>query len=202
MRRVPWAIYCANLPTPYDEGMKTPSDLNAALSNHGPLGRWYAEPVTEDMARQQLEQWSKRRQQRLRHGRGDAVTLRLACTTARFQLGENIDTEITAMEGVFSKRRSPRALALLYLLHGQLLAAQQLPKANEKLAHGFKLANRLLHPQDYFSLMRRHRLLALLPPGTRTEMQPLKTLLQTAAVQEKLETTQKPRHAPRPSAYF
>jgi hypothetical protein len=182
--------------------MNTPSDLNVAISCQGPLGRWYAEPIGADAARKQLALCSERRQRRLRSGRGDAVTLRLACAVARFQLGKNIDAEMSAMEGVFRQRRSPRALALLYLIHGQLLIARQQTEAKEKLAQGFRLANRLLHPQDYFSLLHRHRLLALLPPGTKTEMQPLKTLLQTAAVRERLETTQKPRHAPRPNAYF
>lgn len=173
--------------------MKALSDLDIALSHHGPLGRWYAEPLDAEAAHHRLENWSKSRQQRLRQGRGDAVTLRLAHAMTRFQLGENIDTEIAAMEGLFRQRHSPRALALLFLIHGQLLAAQQQPGAKEKLAQGFRLANRLLHPQDYFSLMHRHRLLALLPTPPRSTAQPLKTLLQTAAVQEQLETAQKQR---------
>ena len=190
------------MPTPYDEGMKTLSDLDAALSYHGPLGRWYAEPIDAEAARQQLENWSNKRQHRLREGRGDAVTLRLACAIARFQLGENIDSEVAAMEGLFRQRRSPRSLALLFLIHGQLLAARQQPGSKEKLAQGFRLANHLLHPQDYFSLLHRHRLLALLPVSSVGEARPLKTLLQTAAVQEQLESTHKPRHTPRPNASF
>jgi hypothetical protein len=189
-------------PTPYDEGMSTLSDLDAALSYHGPLGRWYAEPMSEDTLRKQMEQWSKRRQQRLRQGRGDSITLRIACAVARFQLGENVESEIAAMAGLYRQRRSPRALALLHLIYGQLLATQQLPGTKEKLAQGFQLANPLLHPQDYFSLMHRHRLLALLPVTSRTEALSLKTLLQTAAVRERLETTKRPQQASRPNTFF
>lgn len=182
--------------------MKTLSDLDAALSYHGPLGRWYATPVDGTTSRQWLEECTQQQQQRLRQGHGDAVTLRLACAIARFQLGENIDSEVAAMEGLFRQRRSPRALALLFLIHGQLLAARQIPGAKEKLAEGYRLANRLLHPQDYFSLLHRHRLLALLPFNSRTEAKDLKTLLQTAAVQERLEGAQRPRQKPRPTAWF
>lgn len=182
--------------------MNTPSDLNVALSHHGPLGCWYAEPISADVAHQRLEYWTYKRQQRLRHGRGDAVTLRLACVMARFQLGENIDMELAAMEVLFRQRRSPRALALLFLIHGQLLTARQQPGAKERLTQGFRLANRLLHPQDYFNLHHRHRLLALLPTASRTEALSLRTLLQAAAVQERLEATLKPRFAPRPNAFF
>jgi hypothetical protein len=188
--------------TPYDGEMKNASELTTALSHHGPLGRWYAEPIDADAARQQLARCGERRQRRLRSGRGDAVTLRLACAVARFQLGENIDAEMSAMEGLFRQRHSPRALALLFLIHGQLLAARQLPEAKEKLAQGFRLANHLLHPQDYFNLLHRHNLLARLPVTSRTSAQSLKTLLQTAAVQERLELTQKPRRTPRSSALF
>ncbi len=182
--------------------MNAPSDLNVALSHHGPLGRWYAEPISAGVARQQLEEWIKKRQQRLRQGRGDAIILRLACAMIRFQSGENVDTEITALERLFQQRRSPRALALLYLIQGQLRAARHLPGAKDKLAQGFRLANRLLHPQDYFSLLHRHRLLALLPITHGMDVQPLKTLLQAAAVQEQLESTHKPRQTPRPNASF
>lgn len=182
--------------------MNTPSDLNIALSHHGPLGRWYAEPIDAEAARQQLDEWIKKRQQRLRQGNGDVIILRLACAMVRFQLGENVDTEITALERLFQQRRSPRALALLYLIQGQLRAARHLPGAKDKLAQGFRLANRLLHPQDYFSLHHRHRFLALLPITSGREAQPLKTLLQTAAVQEQLDATQKPRHTPRPNAFL
>ncbi len=182
--------------------MNKPSDLHVALSYQGPLGRWYAEPIDEDAARQRVDKWSKKRQLRLRQGRGDAVTLRLACAMTHFQLGENIDTELATMEALFRQRRSPRALALLFLIHGQLLAVRQRPAAKEKLAQGVRLANRLLHPQDYFSLHHRHRLLALLPITSGREAQPLKILLQTAAVQEQLDATQKPRHTPRPNAFF
>jgi len=167
--------------------MNTPSEFSASLAHHGPLGRWYAAPVAPETARQELEQYSKRRQQRLRQGRGDSVILRLACTVLRFQLGENVEEEFGAMEGLFHQRYSPRALALLYLIHGQLLAARQLPGARERLAQGFRLANRLLHPQDYFSLLHRHNLLALLPIIPRPAVQTLKALLQTAAVQERMQ---------------
>ncbi len=189
-------------PTPYDEGMNTSSDLDAALSRHGPLGRWYAAPVDAETARQWLSLCNERRQQRLRRGHSDTVTLRLACAVARFHLGENIDAEMSAMEGVFRQRHSPRALALLFLIHGQLLATRQLPGAKEKLAQGFRLANHLLYPQDYFNLLHRHNLLARLPVTSRTSAQSLKALLHTAAVQERLELTQKPRLMPRPNAFF
>lgn len=182
--------------------MNTPSDLNVALSYHGPLGRWYAEPIDAEAARQQLDEWIKKRQQRLRQGRGDAIILRLACAMIRFQSGENVDTEITALERLFQQRRSPRALALLYLIQGQLRAARHLPGAKDKLAQGFRLANRLLHPQDYFSLLHRHRLLALLPVSSGADAQPLKSLLQTAAIQEQLETTHKPKQTPQPNTFF
>ncbi len=182
--------------------MKHASELNAALAFHGPLGRWYATPVDEVTTRQWLEACTQRRQQRLRQGRNDSVILRLACAVARFQLGENINTEIAAMEGLFRQRHSPRALALLFLIHGQILAARQLPEAKEKLAKGFRLANRLLHPQDYFSLLHRHKLLALLPVTSNTTALELKVLLQTAAVQERLETTHKTRQTPPPNAFF
>lgn len=188
--------------TPYDEEMKNASELNAALSHHGPLGRWYAEPIGAEAARQQLALCGERHQQRLRRGHSDAVTLRLACAVARFHFGENIDAEMSAMEGLFRQRHSPRALALLFLIHGQLLAARQLPGAKEKLAQGFRLANHLLHPQDYFNLLHRHNLLARLPVTSKTSAQSLKALLHTAAVQERLELTQKPRQTPRPNAFF
>ena len=191
-----------DLVTPYDGEMKNASDLNTALTYHGPLGRWYAEPIDADAARQQLALCDERRQRRLRSGRGDAVTLRLACVVARFQLGESIDAEMSAMEGLFRQRHSLRALALLFLIHGQLLAARQQPEAKEKLAQGFRLANHLLHPQDYFNLLHRHNLLARLPVTSRTAAQSLKALLQTAAVQERLELTQKLRLTPRPNAFF
>lgn len=182
--------------------MKHASELNTALTHHGPLGRWYAEPINAETARQRLDKWIRRRQQRLRQGHNDSVTLRLACAVARFQLGENIDSELVAMARLYRTRHSPRALALLFLIHGQLLAARQLPGAKEKLAQGFRLANRLLHPQDYFGLLHRHKLLALLPVTSNAIAQELKVLLQTAAVQERLETTQKTRRTPPPNAFF
>jgi hypothetical protein len=62
---------------------------------------------------------------------------------------------------------SDRDLALLELCYGQLLIARRLEPAWRHLDTGFTTAARLLEPEDYFTVMKRHELLRQLPLATR-----------------------------------
>lgn len=168
-------------------------ELSSALAHHAPLGSWYAAPMTAVAAQELLRACEARQQQRLRRGAGEANTLALGILIARFHLGENIAAHFEHLAGKWRRRHSPRALALLQLIHGQLLASRQQPGAMAKLDEGFWLATPLLHPADYFTLFNRHRLLAALPVAPRDEPLELRTLLESAAVKVKLESLQPKR---------
>ncbi len=180
------AFLCACLA--YTLGMHP--DLASALSQHALLGHWYATPMTAQKARELLPQCERRRQQRLRRGAGEAITLELASLIARFHLGKANDNDFEHLTEKLRRRHSPRALALLHLIHGQLLASRQRPGATAKLDKGFRLATHLLHPEDYFALLNRHRLLAALPDVVLETPLELKALLETSAVKLKLESRQ------------
>lgn len=111
---------------------------------------------------------------------------------ARFHLGE---ARFEHLMEKFQHRHSPRALALLHLIYGQLLASRRRPDAASHLDEGFRLATHLLHPEDYFALLNRHRLLAALPEAPLGEPLPLRALLESAAVKQRLESLQPQRPA-------
>lgn len=148
------------------------------------LGRWYAEPLSADEARQCFAEASRRLEQRLRHG-GRTLCCRLHLMMARFWQGEDISEEYRNLQRLAAGRAHSRAL--LELIYGQLLLSRQLTGALEHLDYGFNLARNLFTAGDYFTVMNRHRLLRQLPlSDTPAEAKPLESLLTSARVIERM----------------
>lgn len=149
------------------------------------LGRWYADPQDEEKAQRNFDQATRRMEHRLRHG-GGTFCCRLQQMLAKFWQGAEISTDYQVLQGLAA--RSCHRRALLELVYGQLLLSRQLCGALEHLDKGFNLARNLFTPDDYFTVLNRHRQLRLLPlaklPSPPT---PLKQLLITARVIELLE---------------
>ncbi|MFA5529862.1 MAG: hypothetical protein WDA11_04250 [Thiohalomonadaceae bacterium] len=151
------------------------------------LGRWYADPCTEATARTVLARIESREQRRRRRGQG-SLALRLAALPARAALGEPIEQDYERLTAL-TARRGTRARALVELVYGQVLMTRRRPGAMAHLNQGFALARHLFAPGDYFVVLKRHTLLALLPPADLPP-EPLDGLLTTARVMARMGVRQ------------
>jgi hypothetical protein len=147
------------------------------------LGRWYADPCPANTARQVLNAVEQREQALRRRGRG-SLALRLTAMLAHAALGDDVQAEYESLAALTS-RRSTRAQALVELIYGQLLITRRRPGAMVHLERGFALAKHLFAPEDYFVVLKRHTLLALLPPAD-LPAETLANLLTTARVMARL----------------
>jgi len=147
------------------------------------LASWFASPLT----RQQAEAWlpiiQRGIQTSVSEGRiGCAV--RLAELIVRYWLGDHVDVTYQNMMALLGERRER---AMLELCYGQLLIARKTELAWQHLDSGFQLAAHILHPKDYFLVLKRHELLRALVLSARpsTPMR-LNELLAEASVIQRL----------------
>ncbi|GAB6039532.1 hypothetical protein [Endothiovibrio diazotrophicus] len=153
----------------------------------GMLGRWLADPLDTEAARQLLEN-ARRRTGRAHRRR---LTPRLQELTARFHLGEATEADYRSLSAELKHR--PHATALLELLYGQLLISRKLRAGLDHLRRGERLAARLFSPADYFTVTERHELLAELALGdTPQPPLPLDALLTEARVIRRLRGPRRP----------
>lgn len=156
------------------------------------LGDWYADPCAPDSARQALVRLEYREQQLRRRGRG-SLALRLAILLARAALGEEVEPEYQRLAAL-TALRGTRARAAVELVYGQVLMTRREAGAMVHLEKGFALARHLFAPADYFVVLKRHTLLALLPPAALPP-EPLADLLIAARVMARLGARRAPaRH--------
>ena len=149
------------------------------------LSCWCAEPLSREQARALLGRAEQRAQGYLRRGYG-CVTCDLQRLIARFWLGEPTANHFDVLRARLQDSGA-RAQALVDLTEGQLLMSHRLEGAGERLRRGFATAEPLLSPGDYFTLLNRHRQLALLPlSSTPMPAEGLGGLLATARVIEKM----------------
>ncbi|HEY0635043.1 MAG TPA: hypothetical protein VGE00_06665 [Gammaproteobacteria bacterium] len=148
------------------------------------LGRWYADPLTQEEASALLAAAETRRSEQLRQGRSCHVC-RLQQMIAHYWLGREIDEEFHAFR--HRLRKTAHGRILVELIYGQLLMSQRRPGAMQALNNAFHSARNLLSPSDYFVLFKRHNLLDKLPLGTEGQNGlSLEELLTTAAVIERM----------------
>ncbi len=153
------------------------------------LGGWYADPCPAEAARQALAAVEQREQALRRRGRGSFV-LRLSAMLAHATLGDDVEAEYERLAAL-AARRHTRAQALVELVYGQILMSRRRAGAMVHLDRGFALARHLLAPDDYFVVLKRHALLALLPPADLPGA-PLADLLTTARVMARLGIRREP----------
>lgn len=150
---------------------------------HGPLARWYGNPLAADQARTLLTTAEQRRT-RARSRR--CRTCLLQAVIARFWLGDDVTADVGRLSALL--RTTPHGAALVELIYGQLLMSRRLHGAMSHLDRGFHRASRLLAADDYFILLRRHQLLARLPLSDGAlPAANLATLMTTAAVIARME---------------
>ena len=148
----------------------------------GPLGGWYARPLSRQEALDQLAAAERREQELLRRG-GRCRTCPLLTLIARFWLGERTEPALEAARRKLRGTAHGRALA--DLIAGQLRMSRRQPGALRLLRRGFDHASDLFTPADYLEVLRRHRLLAQLPAvegEPDLEAEDLPALLEIAGV--------------------
>lgn len=159
--------------------------LQLLLSHEpAPLGNWYAVSLT----RLQSEAWLARvhRHMQMLYAAGQAgFEARVAGFIARFRGGCDVEADY---RNLFALAAGGRERALLELCYGQLLLSCRCDSAWRHLDRGFELAAHLLDAEEYFSVLKRHDLLRILPlspvPVCARE---LETLLTEARVIQKLD---------------
>ncbi|HEY9147811.1 MAG TPA: hypothetical protein VIQ22_02280 [Gammaproteobacteria bacterium] len=157
------------------------------------LGRWYADPLSPDEARQLLKQTEQREEKRKRHG-GGTLICGLQRMVARFWLGGDIADDYQLLRPAAA--RTAHGEALLKLVYGQLLSSRKLAAGLPHLESGFRRATSLFAAGDYLEVMNRHRLLRQLPlTDTPVPAEPLETLLTTARVIERMRQSS-PQRSP------
>lgn len=157
------------------------------------LGRWYADPLSAEQARQRLSLCEKKVKERKRHG-GGTLFCALQIMMARFWLGEAIDDDYQLLRPV--AERSAHGEALLELVCGQLLVSRRLASGLPHLEYGFRRAANLFTAGDYLEVMNRHRLLRQLPlSDAPAQAEPLEALLTAARVIERMRQTTATRPA-------
>lgn len=165
--------------------------IAAATKELGILARWYAEPLTHNEAEQLLSCSIKREQQRLkRHGSSllspylKLIALHWLCEP----------TESHYQHLLSRREKSVHAEILKPLIYGQLLISRQQNGAFDNLDQAFAQARLLLRPEDYFAVLKRHRLLKQLPLGGGDNPGlTLEALLATAGVIERMKQGNKER---------
>jgi hypothetical protein len=112
---------------------------------------------------------------------------------ARFWLGDDVEPEYQSLAAV-ARRRRTRSRALVEMVYGQLLMARRRPGAMAHLERAFAEARHLLAPEDYFIVLKRHSLLAQLPPIEASQGEALDALLTTARVIARLAGQRRRAH--------
>lgn len=150
----------------------------------GSLARWYAEPLGEEEAAALLRFAQAREQALLKRG-GKSHLSPLLRLIALHWLGEQTDSYYQHLKA--RQTSSVHAQLLLLLIHGQLQMSGQVKEGMDELDEAFERMRLLLRPQDYFAVVKRHKLLRQLPPSPDLPSAlPLKRLLITAAVIERM----------------
>lgn len=159
----------------------------------GILARWYAEPLGVDDAQALLQSMIEREQAVLKR-QGKPRMTALLKMTAIYWLGDPIEEYYHHLTA--KREHSAHMQVLKPLIYGQLLMSRHREGAMAYLDHAFEQARRLLHPADYFTVMKRHQLLGLIPLShTEGAGENLATLLTTAAVIQRMhgvETSRQP----------
>jgi len=162
-----------------------PDTLPVLLSGQmASLASWFASPLT----RQQAEAWLakiRRRTQASVSAGHDGRAVQLAELVLRYWHGYDVDA---AYENMLALLRGRRERAMLELCYGQLLIARKTDRAWQHLDSGFELAAHILHPEDYFLVLKRHELLrALVLSACPSKPMRLDELLSEARVIRRLE---------------
>lgn len=138
-----------------------------------------------EQARALLEEAERRGQGYVRRGHS-CLTCELQHLAARFWLEEPTADHFDVLRARL-RDSGARARALVDLSEGQLRMSRRLEGALSRLERGFATAEPLLSPGDYFTLLKRHRRLAVLPLSPiPLPPEGLGGLLATAAVIERM----------------
>jgi len=168
-----------------DASLPKPVAAASLLGRERPsLAGWYADPPAQGVAEALHAGAEQALQARLRAGE-PGFQLRVLQLVCNFWLAEAITLEYRRLLDVAADARE---LALLELVHGQLLVSCKSWQAQQHLERGFALAVPLLEAADYFHLVRRHELLGYLcMSDTPSLPQTLDALLAEAAVIRRLQ---------------
>lgn len=148
------------------------------------LAGWYANPLTRQQAEAWLPKIRRRTQAAVSNGH-DGLSVRLAELVVQYWHGYDIDA---AYQNMLALLRVRRERALLELCYGQLLIACKTDRAWQHLDCGFELAAHILHPEDYFLVLKRHELLrTLVLTAHRSRPMQLDELLAEARVIQQLK---------------
>lgn len=124
-----------------------------------PLSAWYAEPLKRTAAAELL----RAAHDRVQHFYARGTTC-FACLVqelvARHWLGRDVEGYYHTLRATVPAERD---LALTDLVYGQLLISLKRAGAMDHLNDGFARAAHYLTARDYFTVLRRHELLACLP---------------------------------------
>jgi hypothetical protein len=156
------------------------------------LDGWYADPLDAGAARARLEEAARTAQAAYRRGERCFACL-LRQMTARFWLGRPVTADYESLRAAAADARER---ALVELVYGQLLASRRLAGAAAHLEAGFEAGRDLLSAREFFTLMKRHRLLAEIPAhDTPARPETLAALLTEARVIRRLRGTRRTRPA-------
>lgn len=157
----------------------------------GILARWYAEPLGHEQARQLFSLAERREQQRLKR-HGTAYLSPLLKLIALHWLGEAIEGHYHYL--ISTTSRSMHAQILKPFIYGQLLMSKKKTGAMEHLNQAFHQARLLLKPEDYFHLMKRHKMLDNIPLCEQPNAgETLSELMVTAGVIERMKQSRNER---------
>ena len=150
------------------------------------LASWYASPLTRQQAEAWLPKIRRRTQTSVSEGQ-DWYAVQLAELVVRYWHGYDIDA---AYQNMLALLRARRERAMLELCYGQLLIARKNNMAWQYLDSGFEQAAHILHPQDYFLVLKRHELLRALVLSARpSKPMRLDELLTEARIIQRLKGT-------------
>lgn len=160
------------------------------IMNTANLAAWHASPMSIEDAQALLQQTqSLQRQAYLRAE--DNMEYRVRELIARYWLGRRVEGDYKSILGNCAE---PSCSSLAHLVYGQLLMARKISGAMDYLRMGFDLASGLFAAADYFTVLRRHELLAYLPLSEQgSEAMPLEDLLREAAVIRRLQEVRNTR---------
>ena len=168
-----------------DASLPKPAAAASLLLQRPPsLAAWYADPLVQGMAEELQAGAEQALQARLRAGTA-CFQLRVLQLVCDFWLAKAITLEYRLL---LDAALDARELALLELVHGQLLVSCKYRQAQQHMERGFALAVPLLDAADYFHLVRRHELLGYLcMSDTPSQPRSLGALLAEAAVIRRLQ---------------
>jgi hypothetical protein len=168
-----------------DASLPKPVVAASLLGREPPsLAGWYADPPAQGVAAALHASVEQALQARLRAGE-PGFQLRVLQLVCDFWLAKAITLEYRLL---LDAALDARELALLELVHGQLLVSCKYRQAQQHMERGFALAVPLLDAADYFHLVRRHELLGYLcMSDTPSQPRSLGALLAEAAVIRRLQ---------------